>query len=131
MTQKHILFRQYKRGQISFQDYNTYKNSCERYLKQAKVIYFKNRFDKCRSGARETWRNIRYVINNCSNQDKIFEIRYKDNSYTTAETIVASFSDYFATIATKLDNKIPRVLNRSPLDYMGASNNKSMQLRST
>ena len=126
LNRKHFLFRQYRRGQISFQDYNTYKNSCVRHLRQAKVIYFKNRFDKCRGDARETWRNIRYVMNNCSNRHKISEIRYKGNSHDAAETIAASFSDYFATIATELDNKIPRVPNRSPLDYMEASNNKSM-----
>ena len=117
INHKHSLFRQYKRGLISFQIYNSYKNICVKSLNKAKYNYFKLKFERCRGDIRASWRNVKYLINSNNKKKSLPIINHNGRVIHTPAGIASLFSDYFTNIASELDRDIPRH-NGSLLDYM-------------
>ena len=114
---KHELFRLYKLGEISFDEYNQYKNSVTRELRTTKKRYYNNLFQLSNGNIRETWKNIKTLTNKKQNRNLIDKIIYDNAEATTPANIANAFNDHFATVATKLDSSIPRT-NTSPASFL-------------
>ena len=120
IDRKHILFRQYRRGYITFNEYNNYKNMCTMLLKQAKVSYFKLKFDAAVGDIKKTWKNLKYLINFNKQKDRIAEIKTDTETLTEPLNVADAFNAHYCTVAEKLDGEIP-MSNKSALHYMGTS----------
>ena len=120
INQKHFLFRQYRKGLVSFELYNNYKNMCTKLLKQAKIDYFKLKFDNCRNDLKKTWHNINYLINSRRNTRTINRLCIGGVDVTGEQLIANAFNNHFSSVGVALDRAIPVAHNKSPLDYMSA-----------
>jgi len=130
IMRKHSLFRQYKRGTVSFQVYNTFKNVVSRILKREKSRYYSRKFDATSNDVRGTWKAINSLIGKSRNNSKLSEVVFDDEVCSNAEDIACGFNTYFTSIAGKLENEIP-VCNVSPTSYMGNRTTSSFFVRPT
>jgi len=124
IQRKHVLFRLYKRGTVSFQTYNTYKNVITRILKRKKSEYFSRKFQVIGSDARGTWREINTLIGRKNSNKPLSELVHDGITCSAPQDIANSFNTYFTNVAAELDRKIP-VRNIRPTSYMGDRNSSS------
>ena len=90
-----------------------------RAIKKSKVDYFERKFESCRGNLRNTWRNLKYLMNTQINNKSITTLKYRGTDLLQSDRIAEAFSEYFAGVATKLNASIPRVNNVGPTDYLG------------
>jgi len=114
---KYVLFRKFKRSQIPFQRYNSYKNLLTRIIRRSKVRYFYTKFNACKNNPRTTWRTINTLMNRKVSRSEVNEIRDGNRVLSQPVDIANHFNSYFSGIALALDNDIPHV-DASPLDYL-------------
>jgi len=125
VNRKHMLFRLYRRGEVGFPVYNSFKNILTSVIRKAKSRYFISKFSSGIGNAKETWRNINKLFNRRGSRDVINEIVSDGVKVRDAQKIADTFVKYFSNIGTQLDRNIP-VIQSSPLDYMGASSPHSI-----
>jgi len=118
ITRKHYLFRQYKQGNVSFDEYNNFKNHVTCNLRKAKADYFKVKFRNSFGNAKSAWSLIDSLIGKRRKRVVPDRIVSGSDEVTDPTEIANSFNEYFANVAIDLESKIPHT-NTSPLDYMG------------
>jgi len=118
---KYVLFRKFKRGQISFQRYNLYKNILGRVIRRSKARYYCNKFSSCRSDPKTTWRTVNALVARRGDKPVVRELSIGNEILTRPIDIANNFNSYFATVAADLENNIPTTVV-SPMDYMGEVN---------
>jgi len=118
INQKHVLFRQYKKGEVDFNVYNTYKNRVTAILKRAKCKYYRSRFGNVQGDARETWKMVNSLITSTSKKQKIDEIEVEGRIITNSREIAEHFNYHFRDVAANLERGIPQN-DDSVLEYMG------------
>jgi len=115
---KYVLFRKFKRGLITFQRYNSYKNVLTKLIRRSKSRYYFNKFNACRNNPKATWQTINNIMSRNRSQSTVREIRDGCRVLGEPVDIANNFNSYFSDIATSLDSNIPFV-NASPMDYLG------------
>jgi len=125
---KYVLFRKFKKGLISFQRYNSYKNLLTSVIRRSKSQYFYNKFRTCQKNPKTTWRTINSLVNRTKDRPSVKEIRELNRVFSQPLAIANHFNSYFSGIATNLDDNIPLV-NVSPIDYLGVANPASFFFR--
>jgi len=118
INRKHDLFRQYKRGEVQFDVYNTFKNRVSSIIRRVKCKFYCNKFDSVRGDVRETWKIVNSIINSKSGSKSIDEIEVEGRSITDSQDIAEEFNSYFRDVAVNLERDIPRN-DGSPLMWMG------------
>jgi len=121
---KHRLFRQYKRGETDFRIYNIYKNLVTSQIKQAKMRYFRNKFNSNLKNARETWKCINSLTDRNKKKESTVELVINNEIITDPTSIADSFNTYFANVGPNLDRNIPET-RTPPTSYMGPANVQS------
>ena len=103
-----------------FRQYNKVFTACRR---KAQALYYSDKFTKCKSDLKETWRLVREV--SCSKarqRDKIPDFfRYKNSVLREPQEIADSFNKYFTEIGPDLANKIPAG-EKNFSEFLGAKN---------
>jgi len=117
IRRKHELFRNYKRGYVTFEYYNNFKDVVTRLLRRAKVKYFTRKFDAVKGDSAATWRIINSLTNRKRNKTSPVQILSNGNMMSRPIDIAGSFNNYFATVAEELDNHIAHT-DKSPMSYM-------------
>jgi len=125
INRKHHLFRLYKRGEVDFNTYNTYKNRVTGIIKRAKCKYYNDKFNDSHGDARETWKRINSLIKSTPTKKTIDEIEIEGRIVNKLDEIAESFSCHFRDVASNLERNIP-LRDGSPLDYMGNRVQRSM-----
>jgi len=121
---KHVLFRQYRRGIVSHQRYNIFKNQVTNLIRRRKSKYFIDKFNSNMGNSSATWKLIK-TLTKRSKKALPIEINV-DNLKITEPTEVANcFNDYFTTVARELDDRIPQT-DTCPLSFMGDRLNASL-----
>jgi len=115
---KYVLFRRFKKGEILFQRYNSYKNHISRIIRRSKSRYFYTKFNACKNDPKNTWRTINSLMNRSVNRSDVREVCDGNTLLSQPLDIANHFNLYFSSIASTLDNDIPHV-DTSPLDYLG------------
>jgi len=118
IREKHNLFRQYKRGLVTFQQYNSYKNRVSNLIRVTKSKFYINKFNSQMNDVRGMWKTMRSLVNRKSNKSAPSNICFDGNLLTDPNDIANCFNNYFNTVATNLDSQIPQSAI-SPLSYMG------------
>ena len=117
IKEKFSLFRNYKRGINSFNEYNTFKNALQSRIRQAKAKYFKRKFDQSFGDIKGTWRCIdRYFLNRGSRMG-IASLVEDNVTYASSNQIANIFSSYFSSLAQSLNANIPASMD-DPLEYL-------------
>ena len=89
-------------------------------LRQAKVNYFKLKFDAASVDIKKKWKNLKYLINFNQQVNSFKEIKTDTVTLMESLNIANAFNTYYCIVAEKLDGEIP-ICNKSALHYMGAS----------
>jgi len=117
IRRKHRLFRDYKRGVVDYNYYNSFKDLVNKLLRRTKVKYFAGKFDAVRGDSAATWKIINSLTNNKSKRTSPCRILFNGNPITDPVDIASNFNNYFSAIAEQLDNRIVRS-DRTPISYM-------------
>ena len=97
-------------------EYKTYENIYKKVLKQAKRIYWRDRFETVKSDMKQTWKNINDVLHKSYNKQE-FPDKFKLNGsiLTDHGEIASQFNNYFTNIGPTLASKIGQHGNTSHL----------------
>ena len=87
--------------------YKTYLHVYNKTIKLAKTMYWNDTFEKAKSDIKQTWNNIRYVLNKKSNT-KHFpqEFLYNESKLSNEYDIARGFNEFFTNIGPLLANNI-------------------------
>ena len=113
---KSHYFTLYKRGVISKNMNNYYKNRCNSIIRQAKRNYFHSYFNKYKHDMKKYWAGIKRVIGQdikC-NRRQIKSIVVDGRSIADEKGMACAFNEHFSTVATKLESILPPPDDVSP-----------------
>ena len=114
---KFVLFRGYKSGVNTFDEYNHFKNKLLYDVRRAKKHYFHLKFSEASHDIRQTWRLInRHFLKQNSKSKIVLEDSDGVDIDSDAE-ISKMFSSYFSSIARDLNDGIPDQQG-DPLHFM-------------
>ena len=90
-------------------NYRSYRNTLNKVIRNAKEIYWKDIFDKCRHDMKQTWKNINKLLNK-SKANQSYPDFFEINGVKTYEktTICEKFNEYFTNIGRELSAKLPK-----------------------
>jgi len=125
VNRKHHLFRLYKRGEVAFAVYNSFKNVLTSLIRRAKSNYFVSKFNSKIGDARETWKYVGRLFNRRITGGTVDEVICNGVKTGDRQNIADIFNRYFSNIGAQLDQNIAPARN-SPLDYMGISSPNSI-----
>jgi len=125
VNRKHMLFKLYRRGEVCFSVYNSFKNILTSVIRKAKARYFMSKFSSGFGDAKETWKNINKLFNKRRTKEIVREIVSNGVEVQDRQVIADTFIEYFSNIGVQLDRNIP-CAQSSPLDFMGASSPNSI-----
>ena len=118
LNRKHELFRQYKNGTVTFDNYNSFKNNFTTTLGHARNNYFQRKFTACSNNSRETWKTLNSLIRYTNNSKDVIQ-NHNGSTVSDPSAIADVFNNYFSNVAFNLDRNIPNS-NISPLNFLGA-----------
>ena len=102
-----------KQGLITVAVNNKFKNSVDKIVEKAKNSYNKNLFAHNRNNPKKTWS----LINNLMGKKRSKPVKsiVRNNQTLTNDTDIAnSMNEFFATVATELDKKLPTLNPNNP-----------------
>jgi copper chaperone CopZ len=104
---KSNYFKLYKLGLVSGEVNRLYKNNLTNTIRIAESNFYKTAFNKCNNDMKKTWNNIKNLLGQNSVDRSIKSIIVNGREIFDAAEISEHFNNYFSTIATDLNNKIP------------------------
>ena len=116
-----------KKTPTTLSKYKMYKNKLINIIKFAKQQFYTSRFERAQNNVKQTWREIRDIINKCKNTSSINEINVNGTTLNNPNEIADKFNRYFVNIGPTLANKI-ETIEDNPLKYVHRVN-ESMFLR--
>jgi len=125
ITRKYKLFKLFKRDQIPFVTYNSYKNILTSVVRRAKQRYYKNKFNMYMNDVKRTWNMANSLIRPKDRKTVDIKLEIGGLEITNQCDVARHFNDYFSSVAVNLDEKIPHV-DTSPLSYLDAPVASSM-----
>ena len=109
MKKRQIYFNLYRRGLLSANEYNKYRNLVNKQIRTAKQNYYINLFEKSKHDAKKSWKLINSLIRNSSakSSNKIEKIVVDGVTLTVENDIASAFNQNFANIREKIATSIP------------------------
>ena len=108
-----------------FQKFNKIFTSCRR---KAQALYYSEKFSRCKSDLKETWKVVREV--SCTKpkqRDNLPDFfRHENRVLQDPKEIADNFNKFFADIGPNLADKVPKS-SRSFSDYLGSKTNSDFQ----
>lgn len=117
INNKHKLFRELKKGNIERGMFNAYKNILSKTIKHAKILYYRSKFESCKSDLNSTWKTVNMLIRGKNIVPNI-SLSVNNLIIDDQKSVANAFCNYFSNVACELDREIPPQIT-SPLDYMG------------
>ena len=106
ISKKHLLYRNYKCGLLSFDDFKTYRNLLNKLLKKSKQNYFRKAFRSARNDIKGMWKLINSAMGNTKNKQTPV-IKVDDNTIFDEAAIANAFNTFFTSIPDRLHSQIP------------------------
>ena len=110
---KHLInkksehFNLYRRGLITKQTNNQFKNKLNKDIKNAKSSYFLDKLEQHKNDSKRSWNILRQLSGRVKSREEIIQLLNGDDVLTDKKDIANKFSDFFASIALDLDNNLP------------------------
>jgi len=125
IKRKHDLFRRYRRGEVNFHTYNSFKNIVTSLLRKVKVKYYLNKFDSRLHSSRDIWKGVNKLMNSSTKKNNSIDvIEVDDVSVSDSVEMADHFNNYFAGVGPSLDANIPAPMY-SPVQWMSERNPNS------
>lgn len=113
---KNKLYKDFKIGAVTEQQYKQYRNTLNYTIKQVKQIYYINLFTRFKNDTAKIWKTLNQLSGK-SKKDNIQHILYNNEKITGMSEIANSFNEYFIDIPIKLDQNLPPP-TADPLTYL-------------
>ena len=124
ILRKHYLFKRYKAGAIVFDFYNKFKQETEKFIKNARIKYFRHKYDMCHGNSRETWKISKNILNINKSLNTSYSIEHNGCPIEDESEMCNFFNAHFIEVGQKLANGIVNS-NTDPLSYLAERNNNS------
>lgn len=121
---KNKLFKDFKLGFITRNEYNIYRNHLNATIRTAKRDYYLNYFEKYKDNVRKIWKKINEFKKAKSNKNTQ-KINLGSSLSTNNYHIANAFNQFFTNIGPSLDSKIPNS-DKDPLSYLSGDYPDSM-----
>ena len=99
-------------------------------IRQAKELFYKNKFSKFDGDPRKTWQVINELISRKTGRSSVRELSLNGVSITNSTDFSNAFNDHFSTIGSKLASEIPFNNGSSIQEYISGRSER-FQLVST
>ena len=98
---------------------STYNKILKKAIKNAKILYYKNQFNKYRNNIKQTWKIINGVINKSHEKSPFSEYFLINNQKVkNKKSIADSFNKFYTDLGSKLANRIQQTQNLHINDYL-------------
>ena len=119
------LYRKWKASKPDSSNYNNYKNNFNTYskiinklIKDAKIKYYNNEFDKYKSDIKKTWCTINSILNRNRKLNNFPSfIQTPEGKVSNKQQMANKLNEYFSNIGQVLANKITN-RNRNYSSYL-------------
>ena len=91
-------------------------------IKQAKMQYYKDKFNNNLHDVKSTWNVINKILKPSSKRQNDFQIKNDDTKLRDSTEIANAFNDYFSSVAPSLAAQIPDV-GIDPISYLSRNPN--------
>ena len=130
----HKLYLKDKNDSTKAELFCTFKqirNTLRTVIKQDKSGYHKDIFEENKSNIKQTWKEIKKIVNLNKNQSPLPESIKKDHHFIHDKKEIANeFNSFFTSIGNTIDNKIPLV-EKNFKDYLKDQHKKNFYLTPT
>ena len=122
INRKHALFREYRRGNVSFEAYRQYKNNLTHKLRKSKEVYYHSKFEVHNGNSKRIWNTINSLHGRQSMKSKTIKFSLFPQIHSNLE-LCNRMNDYFSNIGSQLGSSAQN--NDDPLQYMYPRNDSS------
>ena len=99
-------------------NFKRYRNCLTGVIRTAKVLYYKRKLEENKSNPRKMWNTLLELTRRNKKTDEIPQhFEHNGSLIDTKEEICEKFNEYFSTIATELESKLPTP-SCDPLSYL-------------
>ena len=97
----------------------SYNKILKKLIRQAKIQYYSDQFDKNKSNIRHTWSTIKEILNKCKDKKEFPAFFTINDEHVTDKTDISNnFNSFFANIGTNLSNNIKFSGNKTISSYL-------------
>ena len=114
IRRKHTMFRQYKRGCLSFAAYNVYKNLVSSKVRSCKREYYSHRLSPCNSSSKNIWSAINELLGRSKADRNNIVLEHDGITYDSPAEVANVVNDYFLTSVEGLRRSIPSINSDTP-----------------
>ena len=107
IRKKHSLFLQFKNKKITSQSYSAYCKGLKALIQLAESMYHRRRFFDLRSDMRKKWRHLNNLLGRGNQSTEVNNLLIDGVEISDQVEIGDSFSDFFSSIASKLQVLLP------------------------
>ena len=104
---KSDYFNMYRRGLISKEINNTFKNKLNKEITRAKKLYFQNLFEQSRRNIKKSWDTIKTLTGSKIKKNHLESIFDNAQDEPEKQRILNKFNDFFTSIGSILDSNLP------------------------
>ena len=130
IKKKHNYYKLMKKGQLSQQFYNKYRNHVTYAIKTLKKQYYNNAFVTMKSDIKGTWRLLNEILDR-KQKDSISELLINGETSSDPVLIANTFNNFFSSISSELRDSLPPVNNSNPFNILPSCRNSIFLIRST
>ena len=134
MDDRDDMFTNYSKNPTpeKWSEYKKVRNKVDRKIKKAEKKFHQDQFPEDKKDYKKTWRVLNNVMKRKSNAKHVQPDNLNDENEThptpqTKGMIANKFNKHFATVGTKISNKLPPS-NKTFLSYLGRRKDKSFRL---
>ena len=127
IRRKNNMFKEMKLGNVSQQAYNIYRNRTNALLRLTKRRYYFSIFTNYKKSTRKLWQTINTLSKPPRSSPNQTSITYNNRILTNPTDISNAFNDFFATIPTILESKLPPP-TADPLTFLSGNFPQAMEV---
>ena len=118
IKEKSRYFWMFRKGYISKETNNRFKNRVNELVNKAKTDYHLELFSRCRQNIKKKWRLINNLIGKRKVDTDVWEMIFDEQLCSDKSEILEKMNSFFTQIATNLDNDLPNFASNSPTNLI-------------
>ena len=117
---------------IKHESYKKYRNKIIELIRQSKKTYYQRYFEQNKKDSKTIWQGIHEIISSRKNKNggNVSAIISDDNTITDPVEIAQNFNNFFTSIGTNLQKKIPPT-KKNFTDYLKKPNSENFTIAPT
>ena len=124
---KSQYFQLYKLSLVTLAENNRFRNKVNSIIRKNKTKYYADMLENCKNDLKKTWSIINNLLSKNKKSKDIKKIVCNNVTYTCSDDIAKAFNNFFCSIGSNYDSKIPNS-DIDPCKFMNASPNFSFFL---